>query len=47
MDNKPHQVFHILQSCKSDMARYKFAVACMKLKKHKEGEKMLLKSSNQ
>jgi hypothetical protein len=44
MDNKPHKAFHILKNCKSEIARYKFAVACLKLKKYKEGEKALLKT---
>lgn len=45
MEEKPYKAYSVLKNCKSDMARYKFAVSCLKLKKFKEGEKCLLKSS--
>jgi len=47
MDGKPHKAYHILKNCRSEMARYKFGIACLKLKKYKDGEKALQKSQYQ
>ena len=45
MEDKPYKAYSVLKNIKSDIGRYKFAIACQKLKKYKEGEKCLLKSS--
>ena len=45
MEDKPYKAFCILKNCKSDMGRYKCALACFKMKKFQEAEKILLKTS--
>lgn len=40
-ENKAFKAYYILQDCKSEMNRYKYALACLKLNKLKEAEKAL------
>lgn len=40
-ENKHYKAFHILQQCKSEENRYKFATVCLKLNKLKEAERAL------
>jgi len=43
-ENKNYKAFHILQQCKSEDNRYKFANVCIKLNKFKEAERALMPS---
>ena len=40
-ENKPNKAYEVLKGCKTDMARYKFAVSCMRINKLKDGERAL------
>jgi len=40
-ENKAYKVLHILKNCYTEVARYKYALACMKLNKLQELERAL------
>lgn len=40
-ENKPNKSYYVLKDCKSDMSRYKFAMACVRINKLRDGEKAL------
>ena len=41
-EGKAYKAYEVLKDCKSDAARYKFALVCMKLNKFHEAERALL-----